>query len=128
MDTMELLQVYLSSKYKSDIMSLSVLFTDMEMPTVKKPKEPKEITVTDKKRISSTKISKFKETIYNERIKQWICDDHSLEATIRSLYNIVRGQCSNVMKNKLTMAKNYATFKRKGEVAELLREVRRVSL
>ena len=32
------------------------------------------------------------------------------------------------MKNKITMAKNFSTFESKGDVTELLKEVRRVSL
>ena len=65
---------------------------------------------------------------YAEHVKQWIRDDKSLKATIRSLYTIVWGQCSNLMKNKLSLAKELINFETDGNVTELLKEIRRVSL
>ena len=75
-----------------------------------------------------TTISKFEETIYNERIKQWIRDGASLKATIRSLYNIAWGQCSKLMQDKITMMKEFLEVETTGNVTRLLKEVKIVML
>ena len=127
-DTVDALKVYSSVAYKNDIEFLNVLFTKMEKPKVDEPEDPKETEVVDDDGTVTKITSKFEEMKYTENVKQWIRDDKSLKATIRSLYNIVWGQCSKLMKNKITMAKNFSTFESKGDVTELLKEVRRVSL
>ena len=65
---------------------------------------------------------------YNERIKRCIRDDRSLKTTIGSLHNIVLGQCSRLMRNKVMMAKEYKVIEKDGDVTELLKKIRRVSL
>ena len=74
-DTIEALRVYYSSEYKSDIESLNVLLTNLETPSVKKPKEPEETVTFDRDGASISSISRFEEMTYSERIKQWIRDD-----------------------------------------------------
>ena len=126
-ETVEALGVYASSAYKSDIEYLMVLFTKLENPTVFKLEDPVEDTkVVDGEDV--TFISKFEEMKYTEKVKQWIRDDKSLKATIRSLYYIVMGQCSKLMRNKLAMSKDYVRFEAEGDVAALLKEIRRISL
>ena len=127
-DTVDALKVYSSVAYKNDIEFLNVLFTKLEKPKVDEPEDPKETEVVDGDGNVTKVTSKFEEMKYTENIKQWIRDEKSLKATIRSLYNIVWGQCSKLMKNKITMAKDFSTFESKGDVTELLKEVRRVSL
>ena len=61
-------------------------------------------------------------------MKQWIRDDKSLKASIRSLYYIVKGQCSKLMTNKLSRSKDYARFEKEGDVAALLKEIRTISM
>ena len=75
-----------------------------------------------------TVISKFEETIYNEKIKQWIRDDSSMNATVRSLYNIVWGQCSKLMQDKLTMMGEFDNFEARGDVTRLLKKIRIIVL
>ena len=114
--------------YKSDIEALTVLLTKLEVPTVVIPADP---TVTKIKIEDGTiieRISKFEEMEYAEHVKQWIRDDKSLKATIRSLYNIIQGQCSKLIKNKLSLAKEFINFEADGNVTELLKEIRKVSL
>ena len=127
-DSIEALSVYSSVAYKSDIEALTVLFTKLEVPTVVIPTDP---TVTKIKMEDGTIIertSKFEEMKYAKHIEQWIKDDKSLKATIRSLYNIVWGQYSKLMKNKLSLAKEFIKFETEENVTKLLKEIRRVSL
>ena len=73
-------------------------------------------------------MSKFQEMRYNEVVKQWIRDDRSLAATIRSLYNIVWGQCSKQVKSKVKMSKKFKEIEEEGDVTALLKEIRTVML
>ena len=51
----------------------------------------------DKKGVEIKTVSKIQETVYNEKIKEWIKDDKSLKATVWSLYTVVWGQRSKLM-------------------------------
>ena len=126
-ETLEALRIYSSYAYKSDIEFLTVLFTSLQTPTVSKPEDPEETTSTvDGKEVRT--VSKFEEMRYSENVKQWIRDDKSLKATTRSLYYIIIGQCSKLMRNKITLSKDYVRFEKEGDVAALLKEIRRISL
>ena len=102
---MEALRIYSSTTYKIDIESLNRLFIRLEEPMVEEPPGKKEVEKRDKTGKLSlddegediTTISKFEETIYNERIKQWIRDEESIKVTIRSQYIIAWGQCSKLV-------------------------------
>ena len=90
---MEVLRIYLSTVYKHDSKLLNTLFTDSLAPKVVEPLGPdEEVKIdTDEKIVMKedskvvTTISRFKDIIYNERIKQWICKEKSLQAAIRFL-------------------------------------------
>ena len=115
METMEALRVYSSSAYKNDIESLTELFTNLKTPTVNQPEDPIETTDTvEGKTVKS--VSKFEEMKYTENIKQWIRDDKSLKATTRSLYYIIMGQCSKLMRNKITLPKDYERLEKEVDV------------
>ena len=77
-ETVEKLRVYCSKAYKSDIESLTPLFTNLERPSVKKPEDPVMTVTKDKDGHDVEVLSKFEEVTYNEKIKQWIRDDRSL--------------------------------------------------
>ena len=93
----------------------------MKEPTVAESQGLEETIVFNDDGTSTTSVSKFQDTIYNERIKQWIRDERSLKQTIRSIYNIVWGQCSKLMKDKVTMLKQFNAMEAKGDVTALLK-------
>ena len=66
---MEKLRFYCSKAYKSDIESLTPLFTRLEKPSVKKPEDPVMTITKDKDGNDVEVISKFEEMRYNEMIK-----------------------------------------------------------
>ena len=68
-ETIEALRVYAATAYKPDIEALTVLFTKLEKPSVKEPDDPAEETRTVKG-VSITEVSKFKEMVYAESVKQ----------------------------------------------------------
>ena len=107
---------------------MNILFTKLKTSVVTKPEDPEETTVTSANRKETTDVSILEETTYNERVKQWIRDKRSLKASIQSLYNIVWGQCSKMMRDKLTMIKSFTTIETKGDVTLLLKEIRSIGL
>ena len=118
-DTIEKLRVYCSKAYKNDIEALTPLFTKLETPKVKQPEDPIMTKTADEDGNVTEKMSKFQEMRYNEVVKQWIRDDRSLAATIRSLYNIVWGQCSKQVKIKVKMSKKFKEIEEEGDVTAL---------
>ena len=65
---------------------------------------------------------------YAEKMKQWIRDNKSLDATVRLLYNSVWGECSRLTKNKLMMVTYFYKFETERDITKLIKEIRRVSL
>ena len=127
-DNVEVLRVYCSTAYKSDIEALAPLFKSLKKPSVKKPADPIMMITKGEDSNDIETISKFEEMKYTELIKQWIRDDRSLEATTRSLYNIVWGQCSKQVRNKVKMSNIFEKIKEKGDATSLLKEIRSVML
>ena len=127
-DTMEALRIYTSTAYTNDIKSLTVLFMELKEPTTAEPEEPEKEVVFSDDGTSTTTVSKFQETTYNERIKKCIRDERSLKQTIKSIYNIAWGQCSKLMKDKVTMIKKFDVMEAKGNVTALLKEIRIIGL
>ena len=113
-ETMEQLHVYASNTYKKEIKHLKVLFTQLKKPTIIKPEQDKESELYD-------------ETIYKEEVRQSIKDKRSLESTLVALYNVVWGQCSKLLQNKLKASPKFTTFDDESDVIMLLTEVKRLS-
>ena len=113
-DTMEQLQVYSSAMYKKEIKHLKILFTKLELPVIVKPEAP-------------TTGDPASDTYYREEVKQHIKDKKSLETTLASLYNVVWGQCSKLLQNKLKSRPNFTTIDDTSNVADLLIEIKTLS-
>ena len=126
-DTLEALKVYSSTTFRKEITSLTRLFTELKAPELDIPKEPVGTKIKNESGKYIIEISRFDETVYNEEVKQWIKDNKILKATIQSLYNIVWGQCSRLMKNKLKTVKDFQNMENSGNVTTLLKEIRAIS-
>ena len=113
-DTVEQLQVYASSTYKKDIKHLKILFTQLELPNIVKPTPP-------------TSKDAMDQLYYQEEMKQHIKDKKNLETTIASLYNVVCGQCSKLLQNKLKARNNFDQMDDSCNVATLLSEIKTLS-
>ena len=72
--------------------------------------------------------SKFTDnTLYTEEARQYIKDKRSLETTTGALPNVVWGQSSRLIQNKLKSNKNYIEFDTNSDVATLLTEIKNLS-
>ena len=70
----------------------------------------------------------FDKEIFVEKVKIWIKEETVLESTKHALYEIVWGQCSELMQNRLTADSNFEKIFDDGDVSELLKLMRGISL
>ena len=91
--TLEELQVYCSTTYRQEADLLETLFNRLENPNLDKPTKPVFSEDND--------VKSIEEKIYKEEIKAYVRAKINLEATLRSLFNVVLGQCSMSLKSKL---------------------------
>ena len=129
LESVDHLKIYSSINRKKEIRVLTTLFDKLKTPTIPEPVEPvatENVKSEDGKEVAG-KPGKFQEAIYNEEIKQWLKDKRSLDSTLVSLFNIVWGQCSKLMRNKLIGMDKYEKVKESCDVATLLKEIRRIS-
>ena len=118
-DTMDALKVYSSTIYKKDIRYLNPLFNRLQQPDVPQPEQKFTMSeVKDKDGVVTTQPTPtpFESAVYNERIKTWIKATDALDSTLRSLYNIVWGQCSKIMQNKLKTSSKFDERDMKGDI------------
>ena len=113
-ETLDQLQVYAANMYRKDIKVLKVLFTDLEKPTILMP-------------IPVKNPSTVEDILFKEEVKQYSKDKRSLESTLVSLYNVVWGQCSKLLQNKLKANPKYDDFNNSSDVVTLLKEVKLLS-
>ena len=87
-ETLDQLQVYASAVHMRDTKALKILFTKLEQPVITAPIPIKNPTPVE-------------DIIFKEEVRQYSKDKKSLESTLVSLYNVVWGQCSKLLQNKL---------------------------
>jgi len=127
-DSVDQLRLYSSINHKQEIRVLKSLFDDLEGPKLPEPEEPVDQKIKREDGTETTKKpSKFQETIYSEQVKQWMKDKRSLDTTLAPVYNIVWGQFSRLMRNKIVGMQDYEGVKNDCDVAKLLREIRKGS-
>ena len=73
-------------------------------------------------------ICKFIKIIYSENFKQYIKYESSLTSSIISIYNIVWGQCSKLMCNKLMIMKGFVDMEMDGDLNILLKQISTIHL
>ena len=62
----------------------------------------------------------WEKIMYVEETKMFLKNKELLEATLAALYNVVWGQCSRKMKDRLMAEKTYEKVKTTSDVRELL--------
>ena len=70
---------------------------------------------------------KQEDMIYREEIRQYFKEKRNLDTTLASLYNVVWGQCSKLLQNKLKSNTKYSLFDDNNDVASLLTEIKTLS-
>ena len=130
-DTMEALKTYASQKYIKHIELLTPLFTYLTNPKVDKP-TPKldkkiQVTLVDGTKKEIYDLDDFEREAYRCEVKNYAKECATLKTTMRSLFNVVTGQCSKMMKSKLKGEDTYKKIEEDGDVTSLLRLIRTTS-
>ena len=137
--TMDALKIYASTTYKKESKFLAPLWRDLKKPNIPLPKEPKEESkevttdeTVDGVVVSTTKtvtvpVSRVKQAIFDEKIKNWVREEQGLEATLHSLYNVIWGQCSPSMQEKIRSRPKFHVTEEKEDVIGLLKEIKGIS-
>ena len=99
---------------KKEIDLLEPLFENMQTPSLQKPTKPFRTEGDDG----------ADEDLYKEEIKTYVKDKKNLDATLRSLFNVVWGQCSITLKNKLKSKAHFKSIKQDKDIAELLKQIK----
>ena len=66
--------------------------------------------------------------IYKEELKQYVKEKRSLSSTMQSLFNIIWGQCSQLMQHKLRAVSSFDTIEDEADTVSLLKEIRSITM
>jgi len=112
--TIEAIERYSNKTFDLD---LSVLFDKMELPEVEKPVKP-----------TGDEVDNVDVDIYREKVKLYAKEEKSMVKTMRALYAIVWGQCSQNVVTKLNQCKDEKTWRTNGDCAKLLQTIKEIVL
>ena len=112
--TIEAIERYSNKTFDLD---LSVLFDKMQLPEVEKPVKP-----------SGDEIDNVDFDIYREKVKLYAKEEKSMVKTMRALYAIVWGQCSQNVVTKLNQCKDEKIWRTNGDCAKLLQTIKEIVL
>ena len=105
-----------------------MLFKNLVLPSITTPvkRKPKEIK-DEQGNVSIEPVDEVYLDLYQEAIKKFGEREERLNATLRALYNVVWGQCLELMKNKLQEYPKFDAMDVSGDVALLLTRIRDAS-
>lgn len=120
-DTLDMLRIYASENFPKDVKKMEILFgTNITTPVIEEPKEPEV-------KKGNTVLTKAQEKIYDAKIALYIKEEKSMDDALTSLFNITWGQRSLMMQNRLESLSDYERIRIQADLAQLLKEIRKVS-
>ena len=129
-DTLEALKTLASTEFKQEVRYLEPLFRLLQDPVVPlpvKPKEEKMVDPNDETKVITVPPDEVYLDIYKVELTEYVKQSERLRQTKSALVNIVLGQCSEPMKNKLKGIKGFDIMEQNGDVASILQAVRDLS-
>ena len=115
-EIVDMLKVYASENFKKDVRAMETLFGDeITKPEINEPNEPKVKT-------GEKTLTKSQEKIYDAKISAYVKEEKSLEDSLTAIFNIIWGQCSAMMQNRLESITQYDSMVADADVASLLKE------
>ena len=118
--TLEELQVYCSTTYIQEASLLEPLFNRLENPVLAKPIKP----TYDEDNEEESVDEDLEEDIYKEEIKAYVKARSGLKATLHSLFNVIWGQCSLLLRSKLESKREFEGIKENKDVGGLLKLIK----
>lgn len=103
-ETMGALKTFTSTKYVVYIDYLTLIFVDIQEPTLSKPMlssamETIELVDGMTRKVINSSTEELQE--FKMKLKEFLKDEKAVKAIKRSLYNVVWGQCSHMLRTKL---------------------------
>ena len=129
-DTMNALKTFASNKYVQHIDYLTPIFVDLSEPQLVKPtlkSTKEELTLKDGTKREIETASEEDKIEYTIKMKRYLKEVKELKQVMRSLYNVITGQCSKLMLSKLKGKPDMAEIEKQGNVVQLLVEIREIS-
>ena len=129
-DTMEALERYAGRAYPLDTTKLQTLFKNLVKPSFEEPTIPtskatsKTTGAEGEEPYQPTKWEKIK---FVEEYKLYLKSQERLTATLIALFNVVWGQCSRRIQERLKAEEDYEEAYQKSNVAVLLKFIKIVS-
>ena len=117
-ETLEALRVYCASHFQRDVNYLDTMFKELKTATVPVPIKPQPVeqTLDD----GSTIVIPADDTlldVYRKTVEKYPDRTERLEASVRSVYTIIWGQCSELMRNKIREATDFEQMELSGNAA-----------
>ena len=110
--------MYCSTTYIQDAGLLEPLFSKLENPILLRPPKPTYSEDNEEKSLE--------EEIYREEIKVYVKTKVSLKNTLHSLFSVIWGQCSQLLRSKLESKSEYEGIKENSDVSGLLKLIKTV--
>eukprot|EP00591_Stephanopyxis_turris_P000094 CAMPEP_0195518894 /NCGR_PEP_ID=MMETSP0794_2-20130614/13873_1 /TAXON_ID=515487 /ORGANISM="Stephanopyxis turris, Strain CCMP 815" /LENGTH=156 /DNA_ID=CAMNT_0040647931 /DNA_START=274 /DNA_END=744 /DNA_ORIENTATION=+ len=76
------------------------------VPNLPQPAEPEPITVGDNK----AEVTNVQQEIWKEQIRLWVKMDAGIKSTIKSVYDLIWGQCSEMLRSRLRGDKKFTQY------------------
>ena len=117
--TLEAIRLFASDKYKSQYRRLKItLFEEFKEPTVDEPDKPTDST-------SSTYDLDVK--IFMADYTEYLKEKKDLENTLESLFDVIYGQCSPLMRVKLNATQTFKKMRETSAVWDLLKQIKGIT-
>ena len=131
-DTLEALERYAGRVYPLDAASLQSLFKKLEAPKLDEPTPPG--YMFKREVVEGVEIEEVNETNewakikYVEELKMYLKNQERLTATLVALYNVVWGQCSKKLQDRIKAEDTYARILQTTDTTELLKLIKIVTM
>ena len=120
---MEALERYAGKNYSLDTALLQTLFKEVKTPSYDEPIEPGSETEV-KQEGQRQQIREWDKIKYTENFHLYLKNQERLTSTLIALYNVVLGQCSKKLQDRLKAETNHEVIAKTNDVAALLKNVK----
>jgi hypothetical protein len=116
LSTLEAIKMYAAKQYKTQFIHMKEsIFENFEEPTINPPTA-----------ISST-ATEMEKLIFIEDYKVWKKDEKELNNAVMTLFDVIVGQCSPLLRSKLKALAVWTDMESKSEVGRLLKEIKSIT-
>jgi hypothetical protein len=109
---------YVGREYARHGGDVSYAIAEQKKPTIPEPVPPPGVTAES--------VTPMQQLVLSEQIKQYVSRLNALEQNLQKAYNLVLGQCSEIMRTKVESVPEYADLHGRMDVIELLKTIQKI--